>query len=106
MKTACPHKYGVNQNPYQTQNTYQQTPNSLYNLLNRGNTQNNNYNQNSNQQLFNQMSGSSTTNNQGWYNQVQANPWGAVFDGFAGGNAGNQNQNLGANQMFNGFFGG
>lgn len=106
IKTACPHKYGVNQNPYQTQNTYQQTPNSLYNLLNRGNTQNNNYNQNSNQQLFNQMSGSSTTNNQGWYNQVQANPWGAVFDGFAGGNAGNQNQNLGANQMFNGFFGG
>merc|ERR1712130_391106 len=124
---ACPHQFGAQPNPYGTQLNYNnynnnnndnqaygsntnsflnqmtnrqnqgQTNVNPYNNLFGGSTTNN-QNTQSNLNQYNKLFGSSTTNNQGYFNQMQANPWGAVLSGFVG-NSNNQNNNNNKNNF-------
>merc|ERR1712233_307329 len=103
---ACPHQFGAQPNPYGTQLNYNNYNNNNNNNQAYGQNTNSFLNQMTNRQNqgrtnvnpYNKLFGSSTTNNQGYFNQMQANPWGAVLSGFVG-NSNNQNNNNNKNNF-------
>merc|ERR1712193_559414 len=111
---ACPHQFGAQPNPYGTQLNYNNFNNNNNNNQGYGSNTNSFLNQLTNRQnqnaqtnvnQYNKLFGSSTTNNQGYFNQMQANPWGAVLSGFVGTSNNQNNNNNNNNNNFNSWLG-